>query len=126
MPTARFEKERELTETEIIDKAYSRKTKRYVQSKFFDNSTHANLIKKIVYSTHNDILFSLEQSSNTLKFYSSDCQEKTLNKKKIGLTVPADYNKVSFIIDFALAEPLNTVQTLHCKCQFSFSQLTTN
>lgn len=27
---ARFEKERELTENEIIDKAYSRKTKRYV------------------------------------------------------------------------------------------------
>jgi hypothetical protein len=52
--------ERELTETEIMDKAYSRKTKRYVQSKFFDNSTHSNLIKKIVYSPHNDILFSLE------------------------------------------------------------------
>lgn len=81
-----------------------------MQSKFFDNSTHSNLIKKTVYSAHSDTLYSLEQSSSTLKFYSADCQEKVINKKKVGLTVPTDYNKVSFIIDFALAEELNTVR----------------
>ena len=37
---ARFEKDRELTEIEIIDRAYSRKTKKYIQSKFYDNSIH--------------------------------------------------------------------------------------
>lgn len=57
---ARFEKDREMTEVEILDRAYSRKTKRYVQSKFIDNSTHSNIIKKILYSTHIDYLLCLE------------------------------------------------------------------
>ena len=89
-------------------------------SKFFDNSTHSNLIKKVVYSHHNDILFSLEQSSNTLKFYTSEFQEKVINKKKVGLTVPTDYNKVSFIIDFALSEQLNTIAVVTSKKQIIF------
>ncbi|EAR91938.2 WD domain, G-beta repeat protein (macronuclear) [Tetrahymena thermophila SB210] len=117
---ARFEKERELTENEIIDKAYSRKTKRYVQAKFFDNSTHSNLIKKIQFSPHNDNVIILEQSSNTLKFYTTDCQEKIINKKKIGLTVPTEYNKVSFIIDFFIADSINTIGVVTSKKQLIF------
>jgi hypothetical protein len=46
----RFDKEKDLNETEVLDKAYSRKTKRYIASKNFDNSTHTNLIKKTLYS----------------------------------------------------------------------------
>jgi len=46
---ARFEQDRELTEVEILDKAYSRKTKRYVVSKLIDNTLHSNIIKKILY-----------------------------------------------------------------------------
>jgi len=57
---ARFEKDRELTESEIIDRAYSRKAKRYVLSKLFDNSTHTNLIKKIEYSPYASCILCLE------------------------------------------------------------------
>ena len=34
---------------EILDKAYSRKTKRYVISKLIDNTLHSNIIKKVLY-----------------------------------------------------------------------------
>jgi len=36
------------------------------------------------------------------------------------LTVPTDYNKVSFIIDFALSEPLNTIAVVTSKKQIIF------
>ena len=40
----KFDEEGELTEQEILDKAYSRKTKRYLASKVTDNSLHSNII----------------------------------------------------------------------------------
>lgn len=51
-----------------------------MQSKYFDNSTHANLIKKIVYSPHIDSILCLEQSSNKVKFYTHDCQELVIHE----------------------------------------------
>lgn len=45
---ARFERDREMTELEVLDRAYSRKSKRYVPMATFDNSTHSNLIKKVI------------------------------------------------------------------------------
>jgi hypothetical protein len=47
---ARFERDREMTELEVLDRAYSRKSKRYVPMATFDNSTHSNLIKKVLYA----------------------------------------------------------------------------
>ena len=35
---------------EIIDKAYSRKTKRFVANKVFDNTSHSTFIKKIIFA----------------------------------------------------------------------------
>lgn len=53
---ARFEKDREMTENEILDRAYSKRSKRYTQSKFQDNSLHQNVIKKILYCPHTDMV----------------------------------------------------------------------
>ena len=53
---------REMTETEILDRAYSKKTKKYGLSKLFDNSTHSNIIKKVVYSPLNDTITILENN----------------------------------------------------------------
>ena len=69
---ARFEKDRELSEIEILDKAYSRKTKRYVQSKLIDNTLHSNIIKKIVFDYKNEILLVLELGTKKIKYYYPD------------------------------------------------------
>jgi Ca2+-binding EF-hand superfamily protein len=57
---ARFEVTREMTEMEVLDRAYSRKSKRYVPMIVFDNSTHLNLIKKVSYAHSNDSVICLE------------------------------------------------------------------
>lgn len=51
---------REMTETEVLDRAYSRKSKRYVPMSVFDNSTHSNIIKKVEYASNNDSVVCLE------------------------------------------------------------------
>ena len=55
-----------------MDKAYSRKTKKYSLSKVFDNTVHSNIVKKIVYIQSTDILLVLEQGSQKIKFYFAD------------------------------------------------------
>ena len=100
----RFEKDREFTENEILDKAYSRKTKRYVQSKLFDNTLHSATIKKMVYCPPIDLVFVLEQNSKRLKFYTPECQVKD------SLSLPVDEKlQKAFILDFCFAESLNIV-----------------
>ena len=47
---ARNDQAREMTEVEVLDRAYSRKSKRYVAMTVFDNSPHSNLIKKVCYA----------------------------------------------------------------------------
>lgn len=101
----RFEKDREFTENEILDKAYSRKTKRYVQSKLFDNTLHSSTIKKMVYCPNTDLVFVLEQNSKRLKFYTPECQIKE------NLSLPVDDKlQRAFILDFCFAESLNIVK----------------
>ena len=101
-----------MSEAEILDKAYSRKTKRYTQSKTFDNTTHSNLIKKVMFSHHMDSLLCLEQSSSKLKFYSTDCQEIYMpgqKAKKLVIQTPQEDNQPQFILDFTISEYLNLV-----------------
>jgi hypothetical protein len=57
---ARFEMAREMTEIEVLDRAYSRKGKRYVPMSVFDKSTHSNLIKKVLYTNNSDSVICLE------------------------------------------------------------------
>lgn len=52
---------------EILDKAYSRKTKRYVTSKLVDNTLHSNIIKKIIFDEKNEILLVLELGTRKIK-----------------------------------------------------------
>jgi len=68
-----LEKDRELTENEILDRAYSKKNKKYGISKLVDNSTHSNIIKKVSYSPYSDSLTILENNSGKLKFYTNQC-----------------------------------------------------
>ena len=49
-----------MTELEVLDRAYSRKNKRYVPMTVFDNSSHSNLIKKVSYAYNNDSVICLE------------------------------------------------------------------
>lgn len=49
-----------MNEVEILDRAYSRKNKKYVQSDIFDHSNHSNIIKKVKYSPSNDVVLCLE------------------------------------------------------------------
>lgn len=99
---ARFEKDRELTENEILDKAYSRRTKRYIMSKLTDNSLHASTIKKMCYCVHNDLLAVLEQSSKKLKIYNTlDCTVK--------YSIEPEFEENAFILDCNYSEALNMV-----------------
>lgn len=103
----RFEKDREFTENEILDKAYSRKTKRYVQSKLFDNTLHSATIKKMIYCPNTDLVLVLEQNSKRLKFYTPECVVKD------NLSLPVDDKlQKAFILDFCFAESLNIVKKL--------------
>lgn len=104
---ARFEKDREFTETEILDRAYSRKTKRYVMSKLFDNTLHSSTIKKISYCAPTDQILVLEQNSKKIKFYTPECLVKD------NLMLPSeDRLQKAFILDFVFAESLSLVRFL--------------
>jgi len=100
--SARFEKDRELTEHEILDKAYSRKTKRYIMSKIVDNTIHLSLIKKICYCPNNDLLAVLEQGSKKLKMYTT---QSVLTKEHF----EPSFEEKAFILDFCYSERLNMV-----------------
>lgn len=100
---ARFEKDRELTEHEILDKAYSRKTKRYVMSKIVDNTIHLSLIKKICYFSNNDLLAVLEQGAKKIKIYTNNA---TLTKD----CFEPSFEEKAFILDCCYSERLNMVK----------------
>ncbi len=101
--TARFEKDRELTENEILEKAYSRKLKRYALSKTTDNTVHQNNINRVQYSPATDLLLVLEQGNKELKFYNSDCEVKHRIEPK--------FEEKAFIIDACYAHVINMVIT---------------
>ncbi|KRW99211.1 WD40-repeat-containing domain [Pseudocohnilembus persalinus] len=124
---ARFEKDRELTQNEILDRAYSRKTKRYIQSQLVDNNTHSNIIKRLIYSPTMDHLICLEQSSNRLKLYSPiDISEpylydnQTNQRKKINLQISLEESQRTFIIDFAVAEQVKQIAAITSDRQVFF------
>jgi len=102
---ARFEKDRELTENEILDKAYSSKTKRYVMSKIVDNTIHLSLIKKINYCSNNDMLAVLEQGAKRIKMYTT---QSTLSKE---FFEPV-FEEKAFVLDCCYSERLNMVNLL--------------
>ena len=99
---ARFEKDRELTEMEILDKAYSRKTKRYVMSKSIDNTLHGNVIKRISFGNTNDTLVVLEQGARKVKIYNIDATVRH--------TLEPNTEDKAFIIDACYAEATNMVK----------------
>ncbi|EGR31708.1 hypothetical protein IMG5_103520 [Ichthyophthirius multifiliis] len=111
---------KEVTETEIIDKAYQRSTKKYILNKFFDNSNHQNLIKKIVYMSSIDSLLCLEQSADFIQLYDSFCRVKISNQNKVQLNIPEKIKRASFIIDFTIAEDINTIAAITNKKQIIF------
>ncbi|CAD8060727.1 unnamed protein product [Paramecium primaurelia] len=90
----RFEKERELTEIEVLDRAYSRKSKRYIPMAQVDDSNHKNPIKNIAYCQQLDSVICLEQNSQHLRFYTPECQDK-----KFTLAPESESGKI-FIIHF--------------------------
>lgn len=106
---ARFEKDREFTENEILDKAYSRKTKRYVMSKTIDNTIHLSLIKKVAYCSHNDLLAVLEEGAKKIKMYAS-------SNSTIKDTFEPVFEEKAFILDCCYSEKLNMVHCSHMVC----------
>ncbi|EGR30073.1 hypothetical protein IMG5_143010 [Ichthyophthirius multifiliis] len=115
---ARFEKERDLTEKEIIDRAYSKKTKKYQECNYKDNSNHLGLIIKAIYSPHLDAILTLEQNSSKIKFYTTDCKEVEIQQKKIQLQPNFEDQQRPFILDFTIAESLNTIVIITSNRQF--------
>ncbi|EGR28930.1 hypothetical protein IMG5_166500 [Ichthyophthirius multifiliis] len=117
---ARFEREREMTEQEIFDRAYSKKSKRYFPCKYFDNMNHQGHIIKAIYSPHIDAVISLEQNSSKLKYYYTECKEIEIQQKKVIIQPPAEDKLQPFIIDFTIAEQLNTIAIVASNRQFYF------
>ena len=99
---ARFEKDRELTEAEILDKAYSRITKRYVISKTIDNTLHGNVIKRISFSNIDDALIVLEQGAKKVKIYNLDTTIRYILEPSV--------EDKAFIIDACYSEVTNMVK----------------
>lgn len=93
--SARFEHGRELNEVEILDKAYSRKQKRYMNSKIFDLTPHTNVIKKIMYNSVNDQIILLEQGTKKLKYYSMNCHVDD----SFSIEIKERFDK-TFVLDF--------------------------
>ena len=106
---------REMSEAEVLDRAYSRKSKRYIPMSVIDNSTHSNVIKKVCYAHSNDSVICLEQNSSKLTFYTSDCQEKHFK-----LQPSNTEDQSSFVIDFHVTDLLNIVAAVTSDRQFFF------
>lgn len=93
-----------------------------MQSKYFDNSTHANLIKKVQFTNRVDLVLCLEQNSNKIKYYTAECQEFEHQKKKLQFQIPYEEGQPSFVVDFNVAESLGIVRpafALPCACRGS-------
>jgi hypothetical protein len=63
-----------------------------------------------MYSPHSNAIVCLEQNSPKLKFYTVDCKEFEVGKKKFVLEPPVEEKQRPFILDFTIAESLNTVR----------------
>ena len=85
-----------------MDKAYSRKTKRYVASRIIDNTIHLSQIKRICYCPQSDSLAVLEEGNKKVRMYDTE----TASVKE---EFEPNFEEKAFILDCCFSERLNMV-----------------
>lgn len=102
--TSNNDAKHELTEADILDQAYARRSKRYQISNVIDTSLHPNLIKRIQYINSGKLQV-LEQSSSKVKIYHQNLETKSsfesIQKSKL--------EEKGYILDQAYSEEYNQV-----------------